>query len=347
MLACTYAEKGKFALTQKPEPVLHGPRDAVVRVTLSSICTSDLHIIGGYVPRAQKGVTLGHEAVGIVQKVGAGVKKFRQGDRVAINVETFCGECFFCKRGWVNNCTDKNGGWALGCRIDGMQAPFVRVPFADNCLSKLPFGVSDRQALFVGDILATGYWAADISEIEEGEEVLVLGGGPTGICCALCAELKGARVSVSEKDEKRRAFISENYPFLRALAPEEAESLFPRLARGGADRVIEAAGGEDTFEQAWRLARPNAVVTIVAMYESDRILPLPRMYGKNLVFKTGGVDGSKCDEIISLIAAGRLNTLPLITHTFAFAEIERAYELFAAHSDGVMKVAVIYGQLRH
>lgn len=201
MLTYSYLGDKAAGFCQKPQPELVEDTDALVRVTLSSICTSDLHIIGGYVPRAQKGVTLGHEAVGIVEKVGAGVKKFRQGDRVAINVETFCGECFFCKRGWVNNCTDKNGGWALGCRIDGMQAPFVRVPFADNCLSRLPLGVSDRQALFVGDILATGYWAADISEIEEGDEVLVLGGGPTGICCALCAELKGARVSVSEKDE--------------------------------------------------------------------------------------------------------------------------------------------------
>ena len=347
MLAYTYVDKGIFELQRKEKPHIIAPRDAVVRVTLASICTSDLHIKHGFVPRAVQGITVGHEMVGVVEEVGSEVQNVAAGDRVAVNVETFCGDCFFCKNGYVNNCTDPKGGWAMGCRIDGGQAEYARVPFADNCLSRLPLGVSDRQALFVGDILATGYWAADISEIEEGEEVLVLGGGPTGICCALCAELKGARVSVSEKDEKRRAFIAENYPFLRALSPEEAESLFPRLARGGADRVIEAAGGEDTFEQAWRLARPNAVVTIVAMYESDRILPLPRMYGKNLVFKTGGVDGSKCDEIISLIAAGRLNTLPLITHTFAFEEIERAYELFAAHSDGVMKVAVTYEQFRH
>lgn len=342
MLTYSYFGNKKAGFCEKPVPELAQATDAVVRVTLSSVCTSDLHIIGGFVPRAQKGVTLGHEGVGIVEKTGAGVKKFAPGDRVAINVETFCGECFFCRNGYVNNCTDKNGGWALGCRIDGMQAPFVRVPYADNCLNKIPDGVSDRQALFVGDILATGYWAADIARISAEDEVLVLGGGPTGICCALCARLRGANVTVSEISAERRAFIKKNFPFLRVAGAEEALAYCAALPRGGADRVIEAAGGEDSFTQAWQAARPNAVVVLVAMYERAQKLPLPDMYGKNLTFKTGGVDGCKCDEILRLIAAGRLDTQPLITHTFPFERINQAFELFAAHADGVMKTAVTY-----
>ena len=136
MKALTYIEHGKFALTDKPKPVILDPRDAVVRVTLGSICTSDLHIKHGSVPRAVPGITVGHEMVGVVESVGADVTSVKPGDRVTVNVETFCGECFFCQKGFVNNCTDPNGGWALGCRIDGGQAEFVRVPYANQGLKK-------------------------------------------------------------------------------------------------------------------------------------------------------------------------------------------------------------------
>ena len=147
MLAYTYLEKGTFRLTDKPKPVLREPGDALVRVTLSSICTSDLHIKHGSVPRAVPGITVGHEMVGVVESVGPGVRTVRPGDRVSVNVETFCGECFFCRHGYVNNCTDPSGGWALGCRIDGGQAEYVRVPYADQGLTKIPESVTDRHCL--------------------------------------------------------------------------------------------------------------------------------------------------------------------------------------------------------
>ncbi len=165
MLAYTYMEHGRFSLIEKPVPELKDPKDALVRVTLGSICTSDLHIKHGSVPRAVPGITVGHEMVGIVEQVGAEVTTVKPGDRVTVNVETFCGECFFCQHGYVNNCEDPDGGWALGCRIDGGQAEYVRVPYADQGLNRIPDGVTDEQALFVGDILATGFWAARISEI--------------------------------------------------------------------------------------------------------------------------------------------------------------------------------------
>ena len=137
MLAYTYIEQGKFELREKPKPVLQNDTDAIVRVTLASICTSDLHIKHGSVPRAVPGVTVGHEMVGVVEEVGGAVAAVRPGDRVTVNVETFCGDCFFCQNGWVNNCTDPNGGWALGCRIDGGQAEYVRVPCADQGLTPI------------------------------------------------------------------------------------------------------------------------------------------------------------------------------------------------------------------
>ena len=277
MLAYTYVKQGTFALLKKPKPVLQDDRDAIVRVTLSSICTSDLHIKHGSVPRAVPGITVGHEMVGVVEAVGSAVTTVRPGDRVTVNVETFCGECFFCKHGWVNNCTDPNGGWALGCRIDGGQAEYVRVPYADQGLDRIPDGVTDEQALFVGDILATGYWAADIAQIGPEDTVLILGTGPTGLCTLQCVLLKNPRqVIVCEKDPWRRAFVEEHYPQVLTVEPEQATDFVrAHSAHGGADRVLEVAGSEDTFTLAWTCARPNAIITVVALYDAPQVLPLP------------------------------------------------------------------------
>ncbi len=342
MLAYTYVEKGRFELLEKPRPQLKDAKDAVVRVTLGSICTSDLHIKHGSVPRAVPGVTVGHEMVGVVEEVGTDVVTVRPGDRVTVNVETFCGECFFCRHGYVNNCTDAEGGWALGCRIDGGQAEYVRVPYADQGLNRIPDSVSDEQALFVGDILATGFWAARISEVTEEDTVLVIGAGPTGICTLLCTMLKRPkRIIVCEKSPERLRFIREHYPEVLVTGPESCrEFVLAHSEHGGADVVMEVAGADNTFRLAWECARPNAIVTVVALYDSPQILPLPDMYGKNLTFKTGGVDGCDCEEILRLIEAGKIDTTPLITHRFPLSEIEEAYRIFENRTDGVIKVAI-------
>ncbi len=345
MFAYTYQRQGEFQLIQKPRPQLQDGRDAIVKVTLASICTSDLHIKHGSVPRAVPGITIGHEMVGIVEEVGAQVKNVRPGDRVAVNVETFCGQCFFCKKGFVNNCEDPNGGWALGCRIDGGQAEYVKVPYADQGLTRIPDGVSDTQALFVGDILATGFWAARISEISSEDTVLILGGGPTGLCTLMCVLLKNPRrVILCEKDPRRLDFVRKHYPEVLAVEPDGLQQFVrEHSGHGGADVVLEVAGSEDSFRMAWQCARPNAIVTIVALYDQAQTLPLPEMYGKNLTFKTGGVDGCDCAEILELVAAGKLDTTPLITHTYPLREIEAAYQLFENRQDGVIKVAVVCG----
>ena len=341
MKAYTYIEKGRFELIDKPKPQVMDPKDALVKITLGSICTSDLHIKHGSVPKAVPGITVGHEMVGIVEEVGALVTKVKPGDRVAVNVETFCGECYFCKNGYVNNCTDLHGGWALGCRIDGGQTEYVRVPYADQGLSLIPDGVSDEQALFVGDVLATGFWAARISEIKEDDTVLIIGAGPTGICTLLCVMLKNpAKIVVCEKSPERQEFVRKHYPSVEVVGPEECLPLINSCERGGADVVIEVAGAEDTFRMAWQAARPNAIVTVVALYDKPQVLPLPDMYGKNLTFKTGGVDGCDCDEILSLIEKGLIDTTPLISHRFALADIGEAYRIFENKEDGVVKIAI-------
>ncbi len=344
MLAYTYKKHGLFQLEEKEKPVLLAPSDAIVRVTLASICTSDLHIKHGSVPRAVPGITVGHEMVGIVEETGADVTKVKPGDRVTVNVETFCGHCFFCRQGFVNNCEDPDGGWALGCRIDGGQAEYVRVPQANQGLNRIPDSVSDEQALFVGDILATGYWAARISEIKKEDTVLIIGAGPTGICTLLCVLLKEPRqVIVCETDPQRADFVRRHYPQVLVCNPvkEDMEAFVKSHSdHGGADVVLEAAGAENTFEMAWKCARPNAIVTVVALYDRPQLLPLPDMYGKNLTFKTGGVDGCDCEAILKLIEEGKIDTTPLITHTLPLNQIEEAYQIFEEKKDGVIKVAV-------
>ena len=343
MLAYTYIEKVKFALVEKPKPKLQAPTDAIVRVTMSSICSSDLHIKHGSVPRAVPGITVGHEMVGVVEEIGKKVTKVKPGDRVTVNVETFCGECFYCRHGYVNNCTNPDGGWALGCRIDGGQTEYVRVPLANQGLNKIPDSVSDLQALLVGDVLATGFWAARISEITEEDTVLIIGAGPTGICTLLCVMLRHPRrIIVCEKSEERRRFVSEHYSNVMVVTPEDCKEFVAQNSdRGGADRVIEVAGAEDTFRLAWECARANAIVTVVALYDRPQVLPLPEMYGKNLTFKTGGVDGCDCEEILGLIEQGKIDTTPLITHSFPLRDIEEAYRIFENKLQGVIKVAIL------
>lgn len=341
MLAAVYHGVGDLRLEKRPVPILREARDAIVRVTRSTICTSDLHILRGAVPRARPGITLGHEFVGEIVETGDGISSLKPGDRVAANCETFCGECWFCRRGYVNNC--EKGGWELGCRIDGCQAEYVRVPFADTGLTRLPDTVSDEDALFLGDILSSAYWGAQLAEIRDGDTVAVIGAGPVGLCAAQCVRLLGAgTVIVLEPDAFRRQTALENHLADVTLEPgTEAIQHIRGLTGGrGADAIIEAAGATDTFSLAWRIARPNAVVVLVAMYEQPQVLPLPEMYGKNLIFKTGGVDACRCGELLGHIAAGRLRTDFLITHRAPLADIAEGYRVFGGRLDRCIKWVV-------
>ena len=344
MKAVVYKGKGEIVFEERPMPVILDEMDAVIEVTLTTICSSDIHIKHGAVPRAGPGTILGHEFVGRVVETGKAVKRVKPGDRVAVNVETFCGECFFCKRGYVNICTDEHGGWALGCRIDGGQAEYVRIPFADNGLTVIPGNVTDEQALFNGDILSTGYWAAKIGEIKPADTVAVIGAGPTGLCTMLCARLyTPAKIIAIDTDEFRLDLAKERGLADITLVPgrDDMEAVIHAITGGrGADTVFEAAGGKDTFQTAWKIARPNAVVAVVAMYEEPQVLPLPDMYGKNLVFKTGGVDGSYCQEIMDLTACGKLDSSFLITHRCGLDDIMDAYDVFENKKDHVIKYAV-------
>ena len=339
MKAVVYRGDERIELTDRPVPGILDPRDAIVQVTLSTICSSDLHILHGTVPRAKKDIILGHEFVGKVVETGPSVRRFAPGDRVAVNVESFCGDCFFCRRGYVNNCIE--GGWELGCRIDGCQAEYVRVPFADMGLNPIPENVTDEAALFVGDVLATGYWAARIGEIEPASVVVVLGAGPTGLTTMMSARLYSPALLIAvDINEHRLDVAKKNGLCDIAINPRkvDVESAVRKLTENrGADRVFEVAGAKNTFEQAWRIARANAIVVLVALYPEAQSLPLHLMYGKNLTFKTGGVDANSCGDILKLIAAGRLDTSCMITHRAPLNDVLNGYRIVEKQEDGCIK----------
>ena len=341
MKALIWNKSGKIEIVDKKFPEITEPTDAIVKVTMSSICTSDLHIIHGCVPNAVPNTVLGHEFVGEVTSIGSEVKNISPGDRVSANCETFCGECFFCKRGYINNCT--KGGWKLGCSIDGCQAEYVRVPFADTGLTKIPDNVSYSNALFVGDILSSGYFGAEMCEIKQNDTIAVIGCGPVGLCAMQCARLLGAgKIIALDIDDSRLRIAKENNLADITINPqvEDAEKIIFNITKYGADGVIEAAGTDETFTLAWTIARPNAVVAIVAMYENNQILPLPQMYGKNLIFKTGGVDAIHCKKLLEYISQGKLNTDLLISKEVPLNNIIEAYQEFEAKKEGMLKIAV-------
>ena len=325
MLTYTYVSEGTFALLEKPKPVLQHERDAIVKVTLASICSSDLHIKHGSVPRAVPGITVGHEMVGIVEEVGSAVTNVKPGDRVTVNVETFCGECFFCKKGFVNNCTDQNGGWALGCRIDGGADVVLEVAGADSTF-RLAWECARPNAIVTVVALYDKAQTLPLPEMY-GKNLTFKTGGVDGCDCEETLRL------IAEGKIDTEPLITHTYP-LRRIA--EGYELFEKKRDG----VIKVAVADSTFRLAWECARPNAVVTVVALYDKAQTLPLPEMYGKNLTFKTGGVDGCDCEETLRLIAEGRIDTEPLITHTYPLRRIEEGYDLFEHKRDGVIKVAV-------
>ena len=218
------------------------------------------------------------------------------------------------------------------------------MPFADNGLTEIPDEVTDEAALFTGDILSTGYWGASLAEIKPADTVAVIGAGPTGLCTLMCARLYGPGVVIAIDTSDERLELAKEQGLADVIInplKQDVEQEIKKLTLGrGADAVLEVAGGGDTFRMAWKIARPNAVVCVVALYEEPQMLPLPDMYGKNLVFKTGGVDASCCEEIMKLIKAGKLDTSCLITHRTKLEHIMEAYDVFENKKDHVIKYAI-------
>ena len=341
MKALIWKKDKTIEIIEKEIPKIQNDDDVIIKVTYSSICTSDIHIVEGFVPKAIEKTTLGHEFVGKIIEKGKNVK-LKIGDNVAVNCESFCGKCFFCKKGYVNNC--ENGGWLLGCSIDGGHAEYVRIPFANQALTKIPKNVNEKSALFIGDILATGYWSAKLTEPNKYDTIAIIGAGPVGLCSAMSLRyFKIKKIIIIDTNNYRLNIAKANNLADYTINPNE-ENVFEKILslteNRGADKVIEAAGKLNSFEMAWKIARANAIVAIPAMYEENQILPLPYMYGKNLTFKTGGVDAAECKLLMKLIEKNKISTDFLITNEINFNDIIEGYQFFKNNKDKCLKIAI-------
>ncbi len=340
MRALVYHGPGQRSLDDVPEPKIQADDDVVVRIDTTTICGTDLHILKGDVPAVTPGRILGHEAVGTVVETGLGVRTVRERDRVLVSCITSCGRCAYCRKGQYGQCQG-GGGWIFGHLVDGLQAEYARVPFADTSVYKLPDGVTDEQAIHLADILPTGYEVGVRNGgVSPGDTVAIVGAGPIGLSVILGSRLYSpARIVVVEPAESRRAKALE-FGADVAVAPDEAFDTVMDLTGGlGADVVVEAVGVPATFELCAELVRPGGRIANVGVHGEPATLHLEKLWIKDVTITTGLVDTVSTPMLLRLIEAGRLDPTVFTTHHFGLDEAMLAYDTFAAAADtGALKV---------
>lgn len=342
MKAFVYHGPEKMSLDIVPKPKIQKPTDAIVKVTTSTICGTDKHIRHGGLPEVEPGRIIGHEFCGIVEEVGPAVTRFKPGDRVAVSCVTQCMECYYCRRGMYSQCVD--GSWIFGYMIDGCQADYVRVPYADSGMHLIPEELEDEDVLFVGDILSTGYFGAENGKIQPGDTVAVFGSGPVGMCAMATARLFGpATIVAVDIDDSRLEFAKKNGWADVGLNPNKVD--VPQALRDmtegrGADVTIEANGFEPTFKGAINSVRPGGTVSIIGVFEKPQIVEMNNLWIKNITIAMGLVNANRIPELINLIKAGKIDMRPLITHTLPLSQVAEAYDIFEERRDGAIKVVL-------
>jgi alcohol dehydrogenase len=344
MRAMVYHGPGRLSWDEVAEPEITDEADAIVRVNAATICGTDLHILAGDVPSVQAGRILGHEAVGTVQQVGAGVRAMGPGDRVLVSCISSCGTCRYCREGRFGQCLG-GGGWILGHTYDGTQAEYVRVPFADNSAYQLPPGVADADALMLADTLPTGYEVGvQAAGVQPGDVVAVLGAGPVGLAAMSMARLFSPShiVAIDHADHRLQAakLFGADVTVNNAVGDVRAavRSLTGDL---GADVAIEAAGSPETFELAVRLTRPGGKVANIGMHGRPVALHLEEQWTRDITVTTGLVDTRSIPLLLRLLAGRQIEPRKLVTYQFELAEMTRAYDIFARAADtGALKVVL-------
>ncbi|WP_020655329.1 NAD(P)-dependent alcohol dehydrogenase [Massilia niastensis] len=347
MNAAVFTGPGRIVLERKPVPSA-GPGEAVIKVTMTTICGTDVHILKGEYPVAP-GLTVGHEPVGRIAELGPGVTGYQVGQRVIVGAITPCGQCHACLDAHQAQCGGHAmGGWRFGNTIDGCQAEYVRVPFAMANLAPIPDGLSDEQVLMCPDIMSTGFGGAESGAIRIGDTVAIFAQGPIGLCATAGARLRGAsRIiavdSVPKRLEMARMLGADHVIDFRTSDPV-AEIL--RLTEGeGADVTIEALGTQHTFESCLRALRPGGTLSSLGVYSGKLGLPVDAFaagLGDHKLITTLCPGGKqRMRRLMNIVASQRLDLRPLVTHRFRLDQIEEAYELFANQRDGVLKVAII------
>lgn len=342
MRALVYHGPGQRSLDDVPEPKIEADGDVVVRIDTTTICGTDLHILKGDVPAVTPGRVLGHEAVATVVETGLGVQTFREGDRVLVSCITSCGRCAYCRKGQYGQC-QAGGGWIFGHLVDGLQAEYARVPFADTSAYLVPEGLSDEQVIYLADILPTGYEVGVRNGgVSPGDTVVVVGAGPIGLSTILGSRLfSPAQIVVVEPSAARRAKALE-FGADVAVPPEGAAETVFGLTHGlGADVCIEAVGVPATFELCAELVRPGGRVANVGVHGEPVTLHLEKLWIKDVTITTGLVDTVTTPTLLNLIRSGRLDPTVFTTHRFGLDEAMLAYDTFAAAGEtGALKVLI-------
>ena len=344
MKALVYHGPGRKAWEDKPKPAVVDDTDAVIRVDATTICGTDLHILKGDVPAVTDGRILGHEAVGTVESVGSGVKRVRPGDRVLVSCVSACGTCRFCREARYGQCLG-GGGWILGNTIDGTQAEFVRVPFADTSTHPSPPGVSDDQLLMLADILPTGYEVGVLNgHVQPGDVVAIVGSGPIGLSAIMGAQLYSPShiVAIDQADARLEAAKQFGADVIVNNSREDALAAVLELTDGlGADVSIEAVGVPATFELAAQLVRPGGHVANIGVHGGPVSLHLEDLWSRDVTITTGLVDTFSTTTLLKLVRGQQLSPERFVTHHFPLNDMDEAYDVFArAAETGALKVVL-------
>ncbi|MFI8438268.1 zinc-dependent alcohol dehydrogenase family protein [Streptomyces sp. NPDC079020] len=343
MKALVFQGPGNYAWQDVPDPGIDDPSDAIVRVDVVTICGTDLHILKGDVPEVTPGRVLGHEAVGTVVETGGDVRMVRPGDRVLISCISACGRCRFCRESRYGQCGG-GGGWILGHSVDGTQAEYVRVPFADLSVHPLPNAIDSFDAVLLADIFPTSYEVGVLNgAVSPADTVVVVGAGPIGLAAVATARFYSpGRIVAVDLDNSRLEAARALGADATANAAEDPEQLVADLTDGlGADAVMEAVGVPEAFEMCTRMVRPGGRVANIGVHGKPAVLHLEDLWIKDVTITTGLVDTSSTPMLLSMMAMGRLPASSLITHRYELGRMEEAYDVFGRAADtGALKVAL-------
>jgi alcohol dehydrogenase len=348
MRALVYHGPGERGWDTMADPTIIDQTDIVVRIDTSTICGSDLHILKGDVPETTPGTVLGHEAVGTVQEIGSSVSTVAVGDRVLMSCVSACGRCRYCKEARYGQCLG-GGGWIFGHLIDGLQAEYARVPFADNSVYKIPEQLSDEQVLFLADILPTSFEVGVLNgKISPGDVVAIVGAGPIGLAAILTASLytPGRIVSIDLDDGRLESAKRFGATMTINNGRENAVARIMELTDGlGADVALEAVGVPDTFELATELIRPGGRVANIGVHGKPATLHLEKLWTRDVTITTGLVDTNTIPQLMRLVASGRLDPSPFATHRLPLSDTMAAYDTFAdAANTGALKIVLEGGE---
>ncbi len=342
MKAIVYGGPGKRSFNDVPVPRIQKTTDAIVRITRTTICGTDLHILKGDVPAVQPGRILGHEGVGIIEEVGEGVSNFKKGDRVLISCVTSCGKCEYCKKQVYAHCED--GGWILGHLIDGTQAEYVRIPHADNSLYPVPEGADEEALVMLSDILPTGHEIGVLyGAVKPGDTVAIVGAGPVGMGVLLTAQFYSpANLVVSDVDDARlemaRKFGATHT--INSTRQDPVKELMA-MTKDGVDVAVECVGIPATFDVCQKVLRPGGHLANVGVHGSSVDLELQNLWIRNVTITTGLVNTNTTPMLLKTVESGKLRPEQLITHRYAFSEFPQAYEVFSNAADSkAMKVII-------